>query len=195
MSIVATPSGAEPVGTLSASGSYTGKLRHMAILSTYNTNIFTGDFVLIASDGTCRKAAITTAIVAGTIGIFMGCAYTDPTTQQMTFSAMWPANNAATDAVAYVVDDPFVLFRMQADGAMAQTDIGNNAKVIATGGESTVMGRSKNAIDADTDTTNTFPLRVVEFVDGPDSTLGDAYQDVICMFAPTSHAYLTLLGV
>jgi hypothetical protein len=187
--------GAEPVGSLSASGSFSGKIRHMPIATTYNTAIFTGDFVKLVSTGTVEKSVVTTAIVAGTVGVFMGCAYTDPTTGQFTHSAQWPASNAATDAVAYVADDPDLLFQMQGDGAMTQTDLGNNAAAISTAG-STAIGRSKNAVDADSAaTTNTLPLRVIDFVDGPDSAVGDAYTDVIMTYAPTSHAYRTLLGV
>ena len=46
MATSATPSGAEPVDTLSASGSFTGKVRHIKVANAYNTAIFYGDFVL-----------------------------------------------------------------------------------------------------------------------------------------------------
>ena len=41
MATSATPNGAEPINTLSASGSYTGKVRHIKIASGYATGIFT----------------------------------------------------------------------------------------------------------------------------------------------------------
>ena len=40
MATTATPMGAEPVDTLSASGSFTGKVRHIKIASGYGTAIF-----------------------------------------------------------------------------------------------------------------------------------------------------------
>ena len=40
MATPATPTGAEPVNTLSASGSYSGKVRHMKIANNYGTAIF-----------------------------------------------------------------------------------------------------------------------------------------------------------
>jgi len=40
MATTATPNGAEPVNTLSASGSYSGKVRHMKIANNYGTAIF-----------------------------------------------------------------------------------------------------------------------------------------------------------
>ena len=195
MATSATPTGAEPVGTLSASGSFTGKVRHIKIASAYVTAIFYGDFVKLVAAGTVEKAAVTTAAVAGTVGVFVGCSYTDPTTKQPTFSQYWPADTAASDAVAYVADDPKLVFQMQGDGSIAQTGLGNNVQAISTAG-STDIGRSKNALDASSiATTNTFPLRIVDFVDGPNSAVGDSFTDCIVTWLPGSHAYDTALGV
>lgn len=195
MATSATPMGAEPVGTLSASGSFTGKVRHIKIASAYDTAIFYGDFVKLVAAGTVEKAAVTTAVVAGTVGVFVGCSYTDPTTKQPTFSQYWPADTVASDAVAYVADDPKLVFQMQGDGSIAQTGLGNNVQAISTAG-STDIGRSKNALDASSiATTNTFPLRIVDFVDGPSSAVGDSFTDCIVTWLPGSHAYDTALGV
>jgi hypothetical protein len=195
MATSATPSGAEPVDTLSASGSFTGKVRHIKIANAYGTAIFYGDFVKLVATGTVEKAAVTTAVVAGTVGIFVGCSYTDPTTKQPTYSQFFPASTAADDIMAYVVDDPKVLFQMQGDGTIAQTALGNNISAINTAG-STSIGRSRNALDADSAaTTNTLPLRVVDFVDGPSSAVGDSFTDCIVTWLPGSHAYDTALGV
>jgi len=195
MATSATPSGAEPVDTLSASGSFTGKVRHIKIANAYGTAIFYGDFVKLVSTGTVEKAAVTTAVVAGTVGIFVGCSYTDPTTKQPTYSQFFPASTAADDIMAYVVDDPKVLFQMQGDGTIAQTALGNNISAVSTAG-STSIGRSRNALDADSAaTTNTLPLRVVDFVDGPSSAVGDSFTDCIVTWLPGSHAYDTALGV
>ena len=195
MATSATPNGAEPVNTLSASGSYTGKVRHMKIASAYGTAIFYGDFVKLVAAGTVEKAAVTTAVVAGTVGIFVGCSYTDPSTSQMTFNQQFPADTAASDIMAYVVDDPKLVFKMQADEAVAQTGLGNNISAVSTAG-STSIGRSKNALDGGSiATTNSLPLRVLEFVEGPSSTVGDAYTDCLVTYLPLSHAYETKLGV
>jgi hypothetical protein len=195
MATSATPNGAEPVNTLSASGSYTGKVRHMKIASAYGTAIFYGDFVKLVAAGTVEKAAVTTSVVAGTVGIFVGCSYTDPSTSQLTFNQQFPASTAASDIMAYVVDDPKLVFKMQGDEAIAQTGLGNNVSAVNTAG-STAIGRSKNALDGGSiATTNTLPLRVVEFVEGPSSTVGDAFTDCLVTYLPLSHAYETKLGV
>ena len=195
MATSATPNGAEPVNTLSASGSYNGKVRHIKIASGYATGIFYGDFVKLVAAGTLEKAAVTTSVVAGTVGIFVGCSYTDPSTSQLTFNQQFPASTAASDIMAYVVDDPKLVFKMQADEAIAQTGLGNNVSAVSTAG-STSIGRSKNALDGGSvATTNSLPLRVLEFVEGPNSTVGDAFTDCLVTYLPLSHAYETKLGV
>ena len=205
MATTASPYGARPIGTLSASGSFTSKTRHLPIITTYGTQISNGDFVKVAADGTIAKDVGTTALT--TVGIFLGCSYTDPTTGQKTFSNYWPASNAATDAMAYVLDDPNVLIQMQGSASMETTDRGLNVGVVVTAGSAT-FGKSKNALDSTTPAvTATLPLRIIDFVDGPSSlppkgtTASDAFPDVIVKFNAASsftvspHSYLNCLGV
>ena len=192
MATSAAPTGAEPVGTLSASGSFTGKVRHIKIASGYGTAIFYGDFVKLVSSGTVEKDTGTTSLTP--VGVFMGCSYTDPNTNQKTFNQQFPASTAASDIMAYVLDDPSVLMRMQGDATLAQTTLGNNVAVVQTAG-STSIGRSKNAVDSSTAaTTNTLPLRIIDFVDGPTSTVGDAFTDVIVKFN-VGHIYENTTGI
>lgn len=192
MATTATPMGAEPTDTLSASGSFTGKVRHIKVASGYGTAIFYGDFVKLVNTGTVEKDTGTTTLTP--VGVFVGCAFTSPTTGELTFSQTFPASTAADDIVAYVVDDPNVLMRMQSDEAIAQTGLGNNAAIVQTAG-STSIGRSKNAVDGSSiATTNTLPLRIIDFVDGPTSAVGDTYTDVIVKFN-VGHQYSNTTGV
>jgi len=192
MATSATPNGAEPVGTCSSSGSFSGKVVHIKIASAYDTAIFYGDFVKLVTAGTVELDAGTSALTS--IGIFMGCKYTDSSTSQLTFNQTWPADMAASDAAAYVLIDPDVLFKMQGDATIAQTGLGANFSVIQTAG-STTIGRSKNACDASTvATTNTFPIRLVDFVDGPTSTVGDTYTDGIFRFN-AGHQLTNVTGI
>jgi hypothetical protein len=192
MSATATPMGADPVGTLSASGSYTGKVRHYKIASNDSTAIFYGDFVKMTSAGVVTLDTGTATLTP--IGVFMGCSYTDPNTNQLTFSQYYPASTVASDIDAYVLNDPFVEMRMQGDATLAQTALGNNASVVQTAGSSSI-GRSRNAFDSSSiATTATLPLKLIEFVDGPDSSIGDAYTDVIVMFT-VGHQLLNTTGI
>ena len=193
MSATATPMGAEPVGGLSACGSFSGKVRHIKVASGYAADIFYGDFVKLVNTGTIEKD--TGTATATPVCLFIGCFYTDPSTSQPTFNQMWPTGTVADDAMAYVLDDPDAVFRMQGNGALAQTTLGNNIAIVQTSG-STTIGRSKNSVNASTAaTTNTLPLRILEFMDGPDSTVGDAYTDVLLTYNEGMHQYRNATGV
>jgi len=181
MSSSATPYGARPIGTLSASGSFNSKVRHYSIASAYAVNIFYGDFVKLAAAGVVQKDVGTTTLTP--VGVFLGCTYTDPNTSQLTFAQMWTASVVASDAYAYVIDDPTVLMEMQGDGSASLTNIGNNVAIALTSG-STTIGTSKNAVDISTAaaTTATLPLRIIDKSDRSDNAFGDSYTDLVVKF-------------
>lgn len=180
MASTAAPYGAIPDGTLSASGSFTGKAMEYKIASGYAANIFTGDFVKLVTAGVVEKDTGTTT--ATPIGIAVGFSYTDPNSKQLVHTAYWPSGTVASDAKCYVVNDPNVLMRMQANGTVAQTALNANVAIALTSG-TTANGRSKNAIVASSiSATATLPLRIVGFVNSPQSAVGDAYTDVIVKF-------------
>jgi hypothetical protein len=193
MATSATPYGARPIGTLSASGSYTGKVQHLKIASAYAVNIFYGDFVKMATTGYIQKDTGTTACTP--VGVFVGCAYTDPNTSQKTFAQMWTASVAASDAVGYVITDPNLVIQMQCDGSAALATLGSNVAIAQTSG-STSIGTSKNAVDISTSaaTTATLPFRIIDFVDGPDSAVGDSYTDIMVKYN-AGHQYDNTTGV
>jgi len=136
----------------------------MSIASAYNTNIFYGDVVLLVSSGTIERRAVTATMVM--CGVFLGCSYTDATLGFVQ-RQHWPANQVATDAFAYVADDPAMLFKIQADETLGRTVIGNNAELIEAGAGSTVTGNSLMELDGSSvGTTSTDPLRIIDFLDG-----------------------------
>ena len=194
MSLTATPFGARPVGTVVGSP-YQGKVTHYKIKNAYATSIFYGDIVKWGDDNpntTIQKDTGTTALTP--IGVFLGCAYTDPSTGQFTPNQMFTASIAADDIVAYVATDPFVLMQMQCNGSANQDDLGKNCNIVQTAG-STAIGTSKNTVGISTAaTTATLPLKIVDFVDGPDSEVGDAYTDVLVMFN-VGHQLLNTTGI
>lgn len=194
MASTATPMGARPVGSL-VSAAYNAKITHYKIANAFGTDIFYGDFVKWADNNpntTIQKDTGTTAMTP--IGVFLGCSYTDPSTGQTTFNQYYPASTAADDIMAYVASDPFLVMQMQSDEALTQDDLGKNVAVIQAAG-STAIGTSKNAIDGSTaNTTNTLPLKIIDFVDGPDSAIGDAKTDVLVMFN-VGHQLLNATGI
>ena len=194
MASTATPMGARPVGSL-VSAAYNAKITHYKIANAFGTDIFYGDFVKWADNNpntTIQKDTGTTSMTP--IGVFLGCSYTDPSTGQTTFNQYYPASTAADDIMAYVASDPFLVMQMQSDEALTQDDLGKNVAVVQTGG-STAIGTSKNAIDGSTaNTTNTLPLKIIDFVEGPDSAIGDAKTDVLVMFN-VGHQLLNATGI
>ena len=194
MASSATPMGARPVSSL-VSCAYNAKITHYKIKNAYGTSIFYGDFVKWADDNpntTIQKDTGTATLTP--IGVFLGCAYTDPTTGQFTTNQYFPASIAADDIVAYVASDPFVVMQMQSDETLGQDDLGKNVAVVQTAG-STSIGTSRNAIDGSTaNTTNTLPLKIIDFVDGPDSAVGDSYTDVLVRFN-VGHQLLNTTGI
>ena len=194
MASSATPFGARPVSSL-VSCAYNAKITHYKIKNAYGTDIFYGDFVKWADDNpntTIQKDTGTTACTP--IGGFFGCAYTDPSKGQFTPNQYYPASTAADDIVAYVASDPFIVMQMQSDETLNQDDLGKNVAVVQTAG-STAIGTSRNAIDGSTAaTTNTLPLKIIDFVDGPDSAIDDSFTDVLVMFN-VGHQLLNTTGI
>lgn len=201
MASSASPYGFKPINLIGGQP-YAGSTRQIKIASGYASNIFNGSIVSIVAGGTVEMVTTngddSTGFPAGTVGVFVGCSYTDPNTKQKLFSQYWPTGTVASDAVAYVVDDPDCLFQVQADGAVTQEDLGQNthlAAVQSTSTGSTTTGNSDTAVTATTGTTSGWAFRIVDFVDGPDSTVGDAYTDLIVKFNPDSHSYTNKTGI
>ncbi len=200
MASTATPYGLKPINLIGGRP-YAGSVRHIKIASAYDTNIFNGSIVSIVAGGTIEIVTTngdnSTTFPDGTIGVFLGCAYTN-SDGQFIHRNYWPADTVASDAVAYVIDDPDCLYMAQADGAVTQADLGQNTHLAAvqsgtTG--STLTGRSTSALTATTNTTATWAFRIVDFVDGPLSTVGDAYTDLIVKFNPNEHSYENATGI
>ena len=200
MASTAAPYGLKPVNLIGGQP-YAGSTRQIKIASGYDTNIFNGSVVSIVTAGTLEIVTTvgsnSSVFPAGTVGVFVGCSYTDPNSKQKVFAQYWPANTGASDAVGDVVDDPDVVFQVQADASIAQAGLGANAPLAAvqsTSTGSTVTGNSTTALDA-TVATTTQAFRIVDFVDSPNSSVGDAYTDVLVKFNIAQHSYTNATGI
>lgn len=188
---------------------YAGSTRMIPIASGYASNLFYGQIVQL-SGGTAIAGAYTAASspttpIAGTIGVFVGCSYTNPSTLQPIQSQYWPASTVANDAVAYVIDDPRTVFKVVAgsqaqslsntssgNGYMNPAFIGTNVYPLSGAGGSTTTGDSLLSVSGgvvsngsgNTRVTAAAPLRVVGVV--PDT----AYS--VTQTASTSGSSTTL---
>ena len=160
---------------------FAGSTRMYNIQYGFATDIFYGDFVVLSRGFITRASVSTGTGLNQTVGIFLGCTYTNPLNKQKQFAQYWPASTLAGDCQAYVMDDPDAVFKAVvcsatttiASGAMAM--IGTNLSAINNTG-STTTGNSANAVLAPTATpvTTTLPLRVVGLVTDTAVSLGTA---------------------
>ena len=202
MAATATPYGLRAVNHLGGTP-YAGSTRMYPIASATAINIYYGSVVNVLGTGflTANLTVGTAAapFVAGTVGVFVGCTFTDPGTGNVTFRQNWPTGTVTADAQAYVIDDPDVVYMAQADAAVTQAGLGENthfpAAPNATTSGNTTNGNSTMAVDATTASTATFAFRVVDFVDSPTSTVGDAFTDLLLKFNAGVHSYNNSLGV
>ena len=201
MATTASAYGLRPVNLIGGQP-YAGSTQQIKIASGYAVNIFYGSVVHVTAAGVLELVTDlgnnADAFPAGTVGVFMGCQYTD-SVSGLRNQQYWPASQVAADAVGYVVTDPSVVFQVQADATLPQTALGINiplANVQSTSTGSTQSGNSNVAVDASAiAVTATIGFKIIGFVDGPLSTVGDAYTDVLVKFNPSSHAYLAGLGI
>lgn len=113
------------------------------------------------------------------LGIFLGCKYYDPTTQRMQWYDQWlaPTNlsapsgfnpyfgNSGANVEAYIIDDPSMVFEVQAGNstttAITIANVGNNADFLGQGAPN-LAGISTALLRQDTiATTSTLPFRII----------------------------------
>lgn len=140
---------------------YTGAANPYYIPSTYATALFIGDPVI--KTGTANTAEVTEPgagkFIPGSLpeinkatagdgnaitGVIVGFS-PDPDNLSRSY------NPASTERIAYVCDDPDVIFEIQADGAIAATQVGLNAVLIYTNSGSTTTGLSGVELDTSSD--------------------------------------------
>ena len=186
---------------------YAGSTRTFLINpSGYANNIFNGSVVYVGSDGYLQLALATGAdgttnafpsgtTLTGAVGVFVGCSYYNAQ-GQLIFSQYYPASTTGV-VQAMVIDDPNVVFQVQANGSCAQTTLGNNvylANAQSTSTGSTTTGNSNVAVSSSSVTT-TAAFRIVGFVNSTTSTVGDSYTDLLVKFNPGYHSYTNAVGL
>ena len=209
MAAVSSPYGFKAVNLIGGLP-YAGSTRMAPIASGYATNIFFGSLVYRLADGSLAIATATGADATtndfptgstartGVMGVFVGCAYTNPTTKQKMFAQYWPTGTVASDAIGYVVDDDRAVFQVQAAGSLTAADVGSNtflSAVQSTSTGSTATGNSTSAVSASA-TANTAAFRIIGLVDMVGfSVPGDAYTDILVKFNPGYHSYSCPIGL
>ena len=192
------PYGLKPVNLIGGQV-YAGSTRLMAIASGEGTSIFFGAAVTLSGGYISRDPADS---AMQPVGVFMGCTYTDPNSNQKVFKQYYPGGTVAADIKAYVVDDPDALFKVavvsSAAGttivmsAVSQTALGLNAGLIDNAG-STITGDSLVAISSTLATNAALPVRIVDVVPDTANLLG-SYTEVIVKWNFGMHRYYNATG-
>jgi len=143
MANVAEKFGLKAVRSLDGSDFINAQNRYR-IASNYGTAIFQGDLVTPVTGGGIERH--TAGSGTPVVGVFNGCFYTDPTTQKPTWKNYYPASIVASDIMAFVIDSPDQVYKIDSDGAFAVADIFKNFHVTAVSGN-TVTGTSEVQLD------------------------------------------------
>ena len=145
-------------GSMARTSSYT-------IATGYATNIFKGDVVKLVAAGGIELAAAGNRF----LGIFDGVQYT-ASDGSVVYKKYWPASTAATNIIAYVYDDPQMLFGVQSAGSTVAADVGNLGDHVA-GTDSTTTGISAHELNGSTGT-GVAGFRVLGLIEQPDNAYG-----------------------
>ena len=174
---VSSPYGFKPINRLDGLP-YAGAIRQYPL--TTGTAIYYGQPIELDVGGTVATA---TSLTSGAkIGVFVGCSYTNSSGQPV--QAQYYPGSGVSNAVAYVVDDPWALFKVAVTtdgstiGTVGKAAVGTNVTALAgtpsatTGDAATSILNSSPAADA------SYPFRVVAVV--PETATGtDAFTEVI----------------
>ena len=192
MSSVSAPFGFRP------SYHNSGQMRPKAytIASGYAVNVFAGDPVKLTDNGVIQLGTSdgTRDGTAGGIlllGIFAGCQYRDATGKPV-ISPFWPASATGTEIIAWVYDDPEMLFDVQYNNpgtpgsTTVQTAVGEECDwVVASPGGSTQTGLSNTRLGVIESTSGQF--QITGFAHNINDSLTDAY--VVATVRINEHHY------
>jgi hypothetical protein len=132
------------------------------ITSGLAENIFSGDLCILTADGVITPH---TATETNNIGVFAGLA----SDGSYVYSEYWPSGTTATNIIAYVYDDPYIVYKIQSAGTPTQASIGECADVVAGAG-STVTGRSGFSLNG-TMSNSTATCKIIALHETPDNSM------------------------
>jgi hypothetical protein len=150
---------------------YAGSTRNLPIQYNSSTAIFFGDLVTLSS-GYATLVTYPLNSTNTTVGVFLGCYYTNPTTKQRLFSQYYPGSITAGDITAIVADDPDLVIQTAVAtaatggviGSASSLLLGNNMLGTTTTG-STSTGNGTGAVISTTGSVaSTAGFRVVGLV-------------------------------
>ena len=148
---------------------YSGGQSRYRIASGATTPIYQGDLVTQLTAGVLGRHAATGTVPI--VGVFNGVSYTDPTTGEQVFKNYYPGSISASDIIASVIDDPNIVFEVQADATFPVADLFGNFDIVYTSSGSTSTGISGSELDVATGaTTAGLPIKAIDISEDPENS-------------------------
>jgi len=154
---------------------FAGSTRNLPVQYNYGTALYYGDLVTLSA-GYVVIATYPVSTTNTTVGVFLGCYYTNPTTKQRQYSQYYPGSVTAGDITAIIGDDPDQVIRCAVTTGASATTIGSASSILVgvnmagntlTGSAST--GNGAGAVVAASATTSGGGFRVLNLV--PDTQI------------------------
>lgn len=146
------------------------------IASAYGTSLFRGDPVGLVTGGTIERAAASAAIS----GVFWGVDFKGAD-GRWSRQLYWPASQVATEIQVWWYDDPYIVYRAQADATVAQTAIGD-ATDHQFGTGNVKSGVSAASLDIGlAGAAASAQWKIVDVWDQPGNDWGDAFPVLACI--------------
>jgi hypothetical protein len=189
------PWGMQAVRSLT-SASYNSQGNQYIISPNATNSIFRGDLVRIDADGYVTSiydvgGGFTTT---ASVGVFNGCSYVTPTANNPIDPAspgrpFWPVGTVLapnTQATAFVLDDPNIIYNIQTNSAngLTQTNIGQVAAVSFQTANNLVIGNTNTGVslmslDQATAAVGnpTLNLKILRLIPNPDGSTNIGYNN------------------
>ena len=128
--LVSAPYGYKPVNLIGGQV-YAGSTRNMPIQYNSTNPIYFGDLVYLnAGYADLITYPLNTTSGHLTVGVFMGCYYTNPTTKQRQYSQYYPGAVLAGDITAIVADDPDIVIQCAVATSASSGVIGSASSLL-----------------------------------------------------------------
>lgn len=177
---VSAPYGYKPVNLIGGQV-YAGSTRNLPIQYNSTNPIYFGDLVqLVAGYVDLITYPLNTTANHLTVGVFMGCYYTNPTTKQRQWSQYYPGGVTAGDITAIVADDPDVIIQCAVAttassgviGSASSLLVGSNIVGTTTLGSASTGNGTGGVVAASAAGATTAGFRIVNLV--PDTQINSS---------------------
>ena len=162
-----------------------------AIAANYGSAIYTGQVVEAVAAGGIEAAA---AGDTQQLGVFGGCFFTDPTSSKPTFKAFYPASTNASDIVATVYTDPYIVYEAQHDETGTAAMNFGGFDFVGTSG-STLSGQSTSEIDTSSLATSGGFKQIGISKDPENSDTSSANVNAYVVFNTGEHVFKLTTGL